>query len=570
MAQRVIHARMTVRQVAYDYPETRAIFERYGVQASPGATFGTLEPLDRFASRVGVSLPQLLQELASAAQAEIDWQVDWALRNHRGFLASALAISLTLGATWGAWLLWEMGYQGSFDAVPVAHVIAHGEAQMWGFVGLFILGIACRYLPGTTGRSRLSRFWHSTLLVVTLAGVIGGFVWALWPTIWPNLGPISGAAFLITAGIYSGFVWQQVRAKLAETWARFLVMSAGWLVVWAGWTFWLRWQYAQVGPNEYRLAERLTLISLSLAGFVLSSIYGFGLRLLSGLVATQPPNPHLIETTFWLHLLSVAATSVGWWREWPFCSAVGTLGWVGGAISYALAFGGFRRRRTFPHRPELGPRWADRYVQLAFFWLCGGSLLLAGGELHSWWTQQPTPHAWVGAARHALTVGFTATLIMGVAQRLVPVLEHTVLRWPWLCVPMWISVALGNLWRVSTELGTLVYPACFRWMPFSAVLELAALVMLSAVLLRTMWRPEDPLLRSGQATLLTPLALLLATHPWLENEMLQWGLRYVGRARAVPPELTLASFAESEGWSPQELLQRVNDALRNKNQGQAR
>lgn len=558
---RVLHVRMTVRQVAYDFPETRPIFERYGVQEYPDATFGTLEPLDRFAARVGVSVPALLGELAEAAHAKIDWDIDWAWHNHRWFLTAAILVTWTLGAGWGAWLLWQISSRGSFDAVPVADVVAHGEAQMWGFVGLFILGIACRYLPSTTGRARLSRFWHTTLLAATLAGIASGFVWSLRTHLWPGLGTLSGVLFLAAASIYGVFVFWQLRSKSNELWARFILVSAGWLLLWAIFTLYLRWQYASSGPNEYSLQQRLTIIGLSLAGFVLNSIYGFGLRLLSGFVATQPPRPMLVRATFWGHLVSVMATCLGWLENWSWLVALGTTGWVAAALCYVLAFGGFRRRRLFPQRPELGPRWADRYIQLAFFWLCVGSLMLALAEVRSAWSAQAAPHAWLGAARHALTVGFVTTLILGVAQRLVPVLEHTILPWPSWSVPIWLCIALGNFARVGSELATLVWREAFMWMPLSAGLELVALILFGVLLLRTMWRLEDPLVRSGRVTRFTPLALLLATHPWLEREMLQWGLRYLGRVRAVPPELTLGSFAESEGWPVDALLTRINTAL---------
>jgi hypothetical protein len=171
------------------------------------------------------------------------------------------------------------------------------------------------------------------------------------------------------------------------------------------------------------------------------------------------------------------------------------------------------------------------------------------------------PHAWRGAARHALTVGFLTTIILGVGQRLVPILEHTLLAWPRLAAPILVLVAVGNLWRVGAELGTLVWPAAFFWMPVSSLLELSALMLFAANLLRTLWPPPDPLVARRVVTPQTSLAACLEAYPWLEDRMLQWGLSYLERTRSVPRELTLRSVAESHGWSPGDLVAAIQQAL---------
>ena len=62
---------------------------------------------------------------------------------------------LSAGATWGAWLLWTIGLNGSFRAVSVHAINAHGEAQIFGWVGLFIMGFAYQAFP---------RMWQTTLV----------------------------------------------------------------------------------------------------------------------------------------------------------------------------------------------------------------------------------------------------------------------------------------------------------------------------------------------------------------------------------------------------------------------
>jgi hypothetical protein len=48
-----------------------------------------------------------------------------------------------------------------------------------------------------------------------------------------------------------------------------------------------------------------------------------------------------------------------------------------------------------------------------------------------WGARSLSPsHSTLGSVRHALTVGFMTTLILGVGQRLLPILGHTLLPWP--------------------------------------------------------------------------------------------------------------------------------------------
>lgn len=73
----------------------------------------------------------------------MDVQHEYAERVHRPFLRAALAVTLSLGAGWGGWLLWQISAVRDFEGVSAGAVIAHGEAQLWGFIVLFIMGIRC-------------------------------------------------------------------------------------------------------------------------------------------------------------------------------------------------------------------------------------------------------------------------------------------------------------------------------------------------------------------------------------------------------------------------------------------
>jgi hypothetical protein len=400
-----------------------------------------------------------------------------------------------------------------------------------------------------------------------LAGVTGGFVWSLVPEKAGWLGPASGAALVLASFMFLGFLLRRLAGKLQYSWSRQIVAAGIWMVVWAGVTFLLRFRTMNEGPGAYSESTRQLLMELALFGFTLNAIYGFGQKLLSGIVGSGTPRAGALETTFWLHNMGVALVSLSHAR-WPAVAGpLGVILLVVAAFSYALGMRGFIRMRRTSSRPEAGQAVLRCYVQLAFFWLLAGMTMLLGANLYWQGRGLTIPHAYLGAVRHGLTVGFMTTLILGVGQRILPILGHTLLPWPRLVLPILILIGLGNLLRVVTELATPVSTAAFALMPLSAILELSALSLFTANALRTLWPARDPLLRTGQVTVSSSVAVLLAERPWIEDPLFDWGLAYIGRVRSVPRELTLGSLAASEGKAPDEIVARINDLLRNRPAG---
>ena len=556
-----IHPAMTVRQVAADYPACGAVFRRHGEPERSSAKFGHLEPLDHFARRHGISLDMLLTELSQAAGVEISRADPSAGRAHRPFVAAALVVTLSLGAGWGTLLLFEIGRQGSLASIPAAQVVAHGEAQLWGFVVPFVVGVAVSFLPRTTACPHPHRALLDLLLGALLAGVLGEFAWSLATRRWPWLGPASGFAQVVAALGFLAVTAQQLAGKVRAPWARFVLAAAAWMIVWAVVDLALRGRAGPVGPGAYSESGRRLVVELALFGFALNAVYGFGQRLLPGMLGGGAPRSGAIEAAFGLHNTGVLALAVSH-VQWPsLCVTLGASAIAAGAVAWAIGLRGFRSQRRSTPRPEAGLAFLVRYIQLAFFWLLAGLALLVAGQLIGAVQGIDPPRAYLGATRHALTVGFLTTLILGVGQRLLPILSHDLLAWPRLVVPIFMLIAAGNALRVAAELATLAWPIAFRILPASAILELTALVLFAANIFRTLWPRSDPLLRTGRATPATRVAVLLAEHPWLEDHLVAWGLRYIGRVRSVPAELTLGSLAAGEGFDPEATVARINVLL---------
>ncbi|MBX7074039.1 MAG: NnrS family protein [Pirellulales bacterium] len=559
-ARPAIRPEMTVRQIAADFPASRAVFCRYGEPADRGARFGHLEPLTHFVRRQGISLDALLAELSAATGIPAERRGHYAENAHHAFLLSALLITLSLGSGWGAWLLWSIGAHGNFDTAPAASIIAHGEAQLWGFVVLFIMGVSLRTALQGVVRSPPGPWIGRSLLGLGWLGIAGGFAWYLSPARLAALGAASAVSLLAMAILYWLLQIVMVRSKWRATWARAVLASGFWLVVWALVTLYLRWRAGGAGPAAYTDAQRLLLVELAVFGFAMNSIYGFGQMLLPGLLRLGSTRDWAIELSHWAHNMGTLVACLGTAWEWPAAIiASGCALLAGGAVLFAIGNRGFIGRRRTSRRAEQGHSLLDLYPPLAFFWLVASLLLMTGGLIYEM-AGTPLPRAYMGAVRHAITVGFMTTLILGVGQRILPVLDRKVLVMPQLILPIFILIALGNLLRVTTELATMATPAAFTVMPFSAVFEWLAIVLFTTSCLAMMYG-VDPLLRRGRVCRRSSLAVLLAEHPWLEDRLIARGIAYLERTRSVPSELTIGSAAESEGQNADELVDQINGWL---------
>ena len=90
----------------------------------------------------------------------------------RPFFRAGILVALSAGALWGAYLLLRICWAGSFRAAGLHEINAHGHAQIFGWVGLFVMGFAYQAFP---------RFKHGTLAWPRLAFaslwmILGGLI----------------------------------------------------------------------------------------------------------------------------------------------------------------------------------------------------------------------------------------------------------------------------------------------------------------------------------------------------------------------------------------------------------
>jgi hypothetical protein len=142
-------------------------------------------------------------------------------------------------------------------------------------------------------------------------------------------------------------------------------------------------------------------------------------------------------------------------------------------------------------------RGYEKFVRASYAWLVVSALTLLGISGVAAATGAAVPHAYVGAFRHALTVGFITTMMVGMGSRIIPIFSGIPLRsaaareWSFWLILTGCAVRVG-FQSLSEPFG----PTLLKLSGVSGVLELAGMVLFA-------WNTW-PALRPGRSRALAP------------------------------------------------------------------
>ena len=499
----------TVRDLVKTHPGAAAVLARHGLMGCGGSE-GPVEPLAWFARVHDVPLPQLIEELKAAAagarapsgpaaggagagrEAAIDPRALARENLYRRFLKTALLFTLTGGTALGAWALVTMALRGSLGGIDRGVIQVHGHWQLFGWVGLFVVGIAYHILPRLTGTPLPSHRVAACSYGLLTVGAVLRFAQSLDPGAARSLLLCAGAA--LEVGGAALFAWTVARilraARPLAPYQRYLAHGTAWLVVAALLNLAHAADLVVSGRFEVSPWLNVPYLTVFLVGFVTFWIFGVSLRTLPvfmGLrdrprLAAALAAPLSIATAF-----TAVAEGLFLRAGTPFAGAA----FGGGLAVLAFLLLGFTLALgvPFPVRADPEPgvdRGYEKYVRLAYAWLVLAALMLLAFSAVIL-SGRGLDHAYVGAYRHALTVGFITTLMVGMAQRIVPVFRGVPLHSPRLLEWTFWLLAIGNVIRVLFQsLSAALGPRWLRVAGVSGLLELAALVLFAVNIWKTM------------------------------------------------------------------------------------
>jgi len=396
------------------------------------------------------------------------------------FITSGMIFMLLPGSFLGVWNLIGISRQHTLESLSSAWLQAHGQAQLYGWVGSFILGIgfySLTKMQSTLTFSTRSGWtsWAMWTLGITLRWIAGVTSWH-WKILMPLSGFLELAAFVL--------FYRSVRRHRPtsngecsrEPWM---------LLVFGGSIAFLLSLTANLTALIYTVARSDTpsfphvfdqqLILLMVWGVLVPTIWGFNARWLPIFGGFKKLDANHLLCAYGLSVMALALVFLQWWT-------------ASAALLLLVAFLAIEALHVW--EPSVQPaklqgvhRSFPWFLRIPYIWLVVSCVLnmvavrfdQAGG-------------IW-GAGRHAITVGFIAGMVFVIGQRLLP--AFCGMRTLWSSKLMQWSLLLlhlGCALRVTLE--PLAYenawPFGWKLLPCSAVVELTAVTLFAWNILATL------------------------------------------------------------------------------------
>jgi uncharacterized protein involved in response to NO len=399
------------------------------------------------------------------------------------YIVTGLVFMLLPGTFLGVWNLIKISSREAAESISPAWIQAHGHAQLFGWVGTFILGIGFYSIPKLR-KLKPFALWSAWLTwALWIIGVTVRWFSNIYPWHWRIALPLSAAlelaAFLIFFQAVASHRPSGGSAKPLEPWI-FVVIAAtlgllASLLLNLGASFQLALNADS--PAFPHLFDQRYLI-VSTWGFIVPMIWGFGARWLPVFMGLRPLRNSLLLSALAFNVVGVI---LGFLEHFV---AAGVL-FLAGAATAVVAIR-FFEPVVKPAKTVNVHRSFPVFTRIAYGWL------LIAAALSIWAAVVgAAPGIW-GASRHALTVGFIAAMIFCVGQRILPSFCGMRVLWsPRLMLVMLVLLMTGCTLRVASEI--LAYQDYAKWawniLPVSALIELTAVTLFALNLIVTFARP---------------------------------------------------------------------------------
>ena len=561
----VIDHSLLVSEINQKYPQCRPVFEKYGI-AGCGGEYGPREPLFIFAAAHRVPLGELVDELNRALRGE--WKDERGIQKTQGmaeaasetlykrFVFGALFVALTAGFGLGLVNLTRIAMAHSYYEISGVLKQIHGHAQIFGWVGLFVMGVAFHAVP----RMKMQPLRHvraaKCCFVLLLVGVL------LRVLAQPLARHSVGAVALLISGILELaaiglFVWWLGGAVLRseqerEPYEKFIWASVAWFAVLGMWNFEIVFQMFLKRSVGIPALQDALWIHAAFFGFIANMIFGFSLRVL----------PHFLglrETKTWAANVAFVLWNAAIFLRYP----VEQLAWPASVLEamaivlFVWALGVFARRRTKIEIKGVDNTFAW-FVYLGYTWL----LIAAATPFHA------DVFRLTASSRHTMAIGFITSLIMGVSYRVLPIFNGVNLWSTRLMRVSFWHLAAGSTLAFSMALNNVFETTwSYAWSGIAGFLVFAALVMFAVNIAMTLRTRAEKFTRESIVKLTTRVTELLEIHPEIRPVLIHGGLGGLAAMQHDPPRFVTIEFAaRRHGIDPQPLIKLLNEEIQRRTQ----
>jgi hypothetical protein len=420
---------------------------------------------------------------------------------YRPFFMAGMATLLTLGCMWGAINLLTIGLSQNFSAIKYSWTLAHGHAMVTGFVGFFIMGFAYQAFP----RFKHTNLWNPKLAFSSLPLMAGGIIlqtaahMSVPSRVSLPLEIVAASIQLAAVIIFALAIVKTARqAKKPEVYDRFVYAALAWFVVAAIANPIIFNLFEFPGSREQLLFNLATFNipyrDVQLVGVAVMMILGVSLRFLPHAYGLREPSQAWRNFLFWgLNLaLIFGATSFIAGMTYGNRRLV-MLQWLSGIVLLIAAAGTPRQFRLFGSVPENERDRGLKFIRAAYVWFIIATAMLVFVPIYNFaiympitGSHVPFSHAFFGAYRHSITVGFIMMMIVGVSSKVVPALSGVDVRRAASLWPTFLLLNAGNAMRVSFQIATDFTPSAYPIMGISGFIEVVGLTLWAYELMSNM------------------------------------------------------------------------------------
>lgn len=576
-----INRNTIIKDLIESHPETLAVFKKYNLVIAGGVR-GPNEPIAFFAKAHEVNYDILVQELneaiAKGGGEPIELPTLEEDKIYEKFVKTAIILTLTVGVTFGAVILSYIAVKFSFHSIYYAMIQAHGHAQLFGWVGLCIMGFALYIIP----RVKNTELRHRNLTNICYGFIIAGLLLRvlLQPTPFRSLRIlvfISAILEIISIYLFAFIILRTIFASKEKPgiFDKFFKAGIIWLIIST---------FINLGMTMYLYNHAIyeiprtvfsPFVHLYLFGFVFMFIFAINIRTVFAFLDIKPVREKAVNLTFWVLNISVPIYFVA--HVFAHRSVIAFRFSQG--IAFPIAFAlisfiyGLRifERSTKELQDVVMDRSYAKTIRTAYLWLIvTAAILLVIPFLGLGSEMQQRFH---GSLNHAVTVGFITMMIIGYASKMIPTFKGIDMHSLKLSNMTFILLNTGCFLRVFSQImvGVSEKPVYYVVMGTSGWFELAALGIFGYNLWKTMNTTQ--VAKSPAAVKLTEIAKdtkvfdIVDQYPETLQIFLDFGFSQMANPvmrKTMGRVASIEMATKMHNVDTEKFLQALNDKIRSK------
>ncbi len=581
----------TVREIVEKFPVTRRVFETYGIMC--GGNILPEKPLSFFAKMHNVNPAKLVEDLEklvegnSNSAGEVSITKSQSEHVYEIFVKAALIVVLSTGCLYGAVLLAYMAFKNSLSSVTWILSETHGDTQVYGWVGLFIMGISFFALP---------KFWNTMLYSTPMAyksfflmvvGILLSFVFKTIsyysgvyffqiPALLGNMLIVASIAVFIYVLCMTYFSSEKGKYEVYEG---FILSSCLWFLFQAIAFVALYFHFNIVENTGIPDVFRNPIRHIQIMGFSCMVIIGIFTKTLPIFLGIQEPDKKI--STYVLYILNASIalrTFSEFYKEYTpnlhgffnaiFCIA----GFMETCAIFMFIYNLnlFDRKKAVKNSVNL-PTGFRKYIRAALVWLFISESSLLTYTIYETISGVRVSHPLFGAYRHAIFIGFISMMIIGCASKMIPLSKGVKLCSPRLLNATFILINIGCAFRVIAQpVASHLYPQCFALMGISGFIEYAAMFCFAINAWNTLKAgatEEENTEQIMLATANTNVYQLIKQYPQTLDILIGFGFKQLKNPvlrNTLARTISIGQAAQINPVSLDDLLKALNSAITNR------